>query len=165
MEPGDPGQAPETVEKEAGAPRGYEKRSRYISAADGGTFTEKPEHMTQLRGKYLVPKTHPVIRFRGKLDTLQADILVLIEKYRATSGWPANITRNLSAGPSQGLAADLTQILDRTREILRAEVLDEQMDDTATLLGLTDAQQRKHSHTPKKYYGIGHFRYRSQRTF
>lgn len=139
------------------APRGYEKQARYVSAADGGTFAAKPEHMTQLRGKYLVPKTHPVIRFRGMLDTLQAEILVLIQKHRAPAGWP----RNLTSGPAKGLARDLAQLLDRTREILRAEVLDEHLDrqtDQAppTLLDLTDRELRAHSHAPKKYYGIGH---------
>ena len=42
----------------------------------GGYMEEKPEHMTHLNGEYLVPKTHPRIRFRGAVDTLEAEILL-----------------------------------------------------------------------------------------
>ena len=42
----------------------------------GGFLEEKPEHMTHLRGNILVSKTHPVIRFRGKMDTLQAELIL-----------------------------------------------------------------------------------------
>ena len=39
---------------------------------DGGFLEEKPEHMTHLHSDLLVPKTHPRILFRGKMDTLEA---------------------------------------------------------------------------------------------
>ena len=42
----------------------------------GGWIEEKPEHMTHLNGDTLVPKTHPRIRFRGKMDTLEAELLL-----------------------------------------------------------------------------------------
>ena len=45
----------------------------------GGWLEEKPEHMTHLNGDTLVPKTHPRILFRGKLDTLEAELLLLIK--------------------------------------------------------------------------------------
>ena len=42
----------------------------------GGGFTEeKPEHMTHLDGTTLVPKTHPRIVFRGKMDSLEARLI------------------------------------------------------------------------------------------
>ena len=44
---------------------------------DGCYYEEKPEHMTQLTGEVLVPKTHPRIRFRGSLDSLESRILLL----------------------------------------------------------------------------------------
>ena len=41
---------------------------------NGAQFQQKPEHFTHLRGNILVPKTHPVIEFRGTMDTLQAEL-------------------------------------------------------------------------------------------
>ena len=38
---------------------------------------EKPEHMTHLRGDHLVYKDHPRIAFRGAIDSLEAEIIVL----------------------------------------------------------------------------------------
>ena len=49
------------------------ERYRLIS---GGFLEEKPEHMTHLHGDVLVRKTHPRIRFRGAMDTLEAEILL-----------------------------------------------------------------------------------------
>ena len=44
----------------------------------GGGFTEeKPEHMTHLNAQVLVRKDHPRIRFRGMLDLLEAELLLL----------------------------------------------------------------------------------------
>ena len=39
--------------------------------------TIKPEHMTNLDATRLVAKTHPRIALRGKLDSLEADILLV----------------------------------------------------------------------------------------
>ena len=41
----------------------------------GATLTEKPEQMTHLNGDILVLKTHPRIRFRGAMDSLEAELL------------------------------------------------------------------------------------------
>ena len=41
----------------------------------GAVLTEKPEQMTHLNGDVLVLKTHPRIRFRGAVDTLEAELL------------------------------------------------------------------------------------------
>ena len=38
----------------------------------------KPEHMTHLNGREMVYKTHPRILLRGKLDTLESDILLVM---------------------------------------------------------------------------------------
>ena len=43
---------------------------------DGSTLTQKPEHMTHLYGDVLVRKTHPRIEFRGKVDLLEAEIML-----------------------------------------------------------------------------------------
>ena len=42
---------------------------------NGAVFREKPEDHTHLRGNILVPKTHPVIAFRGAIDSLEGEIL------------------------------------------------------------------------------------------
>lgn len=47
----------------------------YVYAATGRELHEKPEEMTHLRGNQLVPKTHPRIAFRGKLDSLMAQLM------------------------------------------------------------------------------------------
>ena len=38
-------------------------------------LTNKPEHMTHLRGNTLVFKDHPVIKYRGALDYLESKII------------------------------------------------------------------------------------------
>ena len=43
---------------------------------NGGFVTEKPEHMTHLNAQLLVCKNHPRILFRGKLDTLEAELIL-----------------------------------------------------------------------------------------
>lgn len=117
------------------APKRYESET-------GGYFDEKPEHMTSLRGSRLVAKDHPVIKLRGKLDSLEAEmasVQIALEKLGKTQ-----------------LAADLDAVLAFVHEILRCEVLDQQLAD-APILGMSESEIRARSHTPKKYYGIAHF--------
>lgn len=96
----------------------------------GGFAEEKPEHMTHLNTEVLVPKTHPRIRFRGAMDTLEAELLL--------------------CGSRAG------QVLELARRLLRCDVLEEPVGEI-TLYGLTQAQQRRRSHFPQEYYGIPHF--------
>ena len=104
----------------------------------GGGFTEeKPEHMTHLNAEVLVPKNHPRIRFRGKMDTLEAE-LILCQLADA------------SLVPSVG------EILTLARKILRCDVLNEPLNGQ-TLCGLTEEDQRRRSHFPQEYYGQPHF--------
>jgi ethanolamine utilization cobalamin adenosyltransferase len=104
---------------------------------NGAVFREKPENYTHLRGNILVPKTHPVIAFRGAMDTLQAELL-------------------LSQAAAPAVRRELGEILELARRILSREVMEEPLEET-TLCGLTDGQQRKHSHVPQEYYGQPHF--------
>ena len=120
---------------------GYESRTSYQSALDGGTFGKKPEHMTQLHGKLLVPKDHPRILLRGKLDSLQSFTLLL--------------QHGASHEGLTLLAEDLGEILDWEREILRSEVLDQVLE-KKTILGLTDPELRERSHNPRKFFKTGH---------
>ncbi len=103
----------------------------------GGYVTEKPEHMTHLRGDVLVEKDHPRILFRGKLDTLES-ILILCQ-----------VEAKEIAGP-------VGEVLNLVRQILRSEVLEEPLS-FGTLCGLSEEEQRKRSHFPQDYYGQPHF--------
>lgn len=114
--------------------------SRYIGV-HGESWTDKPEHMTHLRGNVLVEKTHPRIRFRGKLDTLQAFII------------GAQITARCEDLP--GVARDLGEILSYVRDALACEVK-EQPFARETLLGLDSDGLRDVSHKPGEHYGVGH---------
>ena len=104
---------------------------------NGGFLTEKPEHMTHLNGEFLVPKIHPRIVFRGKMDTLEAE-LILCQLEDPT------------------LAEPVGQILSLARQIIRCDVLEQPLE-PGKLCGLTQAQQRERSHFPQDHYGIPHF--------
>ena len=104
---------------------------------NGGFVTEKPEHMTHLQGDILVPKTHPRIRFRGAVDTLEAAILLCQQQVPQ-------------------MQKQLQQILELARRLIRCDVLDEPVGEY-TLCSLTQQEQRNRSHFPQKYYGIPHF--------
>ena len=114
-------------------------KPKYVDYETGAYYQEKPEHMTQLCGNVLVPKDHPRIRFRGKLDSLQA-LVVLDQSYIAESG-------------RQKLVDDLGDILGVLREMMRCDVLDEAFRNDK-ILGLTHDELRERSHDPKKFFGI-----------
>lgn len=104
----------------------------------GGGFTEeKPEHMTHLNAQVLVPKTHPRILFRGKMDSLEAELILC---QQTAEKWKQ----------------ELGEILNLARQILRCDVLEEPLG-WERLCGLTEQEQRKRSHFPQEYYGQPHF--------
>ena len=117
-----------------------EAKGKYVDFDSGAFFNEKPEHMTQLFGNVLVPKDHPRILFRGKLDSLQS--LIVLDQ--------AIISEK---GKSRRLVDDLGGILNILREMMRCDVLDEEFKNT-TILGLTHEQLRERSHNPMKFYNI-----------
>ena len=104
---------------------------------NGGYVEEKPEHMTHLHGDVLVPKNHPRIVFRGKMDTLEAEMIL------------CQLADKSMEGP-------VGEILGLARQIIRCEVLEEPLK-WDTLCGLTESEQRKRSHFPQEYYGQPHF--------
>ena len=59
-------------------------KPKYVDYETGAYYMEKPEHMTQLFGNVLVAKDHPRIHFRGKLDSLQA--LVVLDQVQIAEG-------------------------------------------------------------------------------
>lgn len=104
---------------------------------NGAYLEEKPEHMTHLRGNVLVEKTHPSIVFRGKMDSLQAELI-------------------LCQLVSPNLEKPLGEILELARKLLAAEVMEEPAA-FGTLCGLTEEELRKRSHFPQEFYGQPHF--------
>lgn len=113
---------------------------KYEDLETGAVYFEKPEHMTQLLGKYLVEKDHKRIAFRGKIDRLQAEVVCI----------QAQIDRE---GNNQKLLADLTDVLDTLRKIMTCEVLDGTFE-KETIIGLNHQELREQSHNPMKYYNI-----------
>ena len=99
--------------------------------------TPKPEPMTHLNGDTLVPKTHPRIFLRGKLDSLESTLILCQLQLPA-------------------LTQPLGELLAQTRRILRCEVLEEPLKEVR-LLGLTEEELRRRSHIPQEYYGVPHF--------
>ena len=112
------------------------KPERYL-LLNGGCIEEKPEYMTHLNGEYLVPKNHPRILFRGKLDTLEAELILC----------------QLASGQ---LAKPVGEILALARQLIRCDVLEEPVV-SEKLCGLTQTDIRTRSHFPQDYYGQPHF--------
>ena len=103
----------------------------------GGYLEEKPEHMTHLDAQTLVPKNHPRIQFRGKMDTLEAELILC----------------QLTAAH---LITPVGEILALARRLIRCDVLNEPVP-AEKLCGLTEDEQRKRSHFPQDYYSQPHF--------
>lgn len=116
---------------------GSQARPERYRLLSGGYAEEKPEHMTHLNGEVLVLKTHPRIQFRGKMDTLEAELI---------------LCQRIPGAPEGALG----EILTLARKILRCDVLDEPLI-WDTLCGLSEQEQRTRSHMPQDYYGQPHF--------
>ncbi|MBQ7039581.1 MAG: cobalamin adenosyltransferase [Clostridia bacterium] len=108
----------------------------------GFSLSKKPEQMTHLHEGFLVPKNHPRIVFRGRLDSLESEI-ILVQVEAKEMGMTA-------------LCDDLEEIIRLIRKIIQCEVKDLPLGDF-TLQGLDDKALREHSHHPSKYYGMHHF--------
>ena len=116
---------------------GEKARPERYRLLSGGFLEEKPEHMTHLNAEILVPKTHPRIRFRGKLDTLEAELI------------QCQLAKD-------SLVTPVGEVLALARQIIRCDVLEEPLK-WEKLCGLTEQEQRMRSHFPQDYYGQPHF--------
>lgn len=108
----------------------------------GGVLTNKPEHMTHLRGNTLVFKDHPVIKYRGALDYLESKIIcaqIIAEK----QGYKT-------------LVSDLEDIITLVRTLIRVQITGEELGEYK-IIGLTAQELREHSHHSTKHYGVSHF--------
>lgn len=101
----------------------------------------KPENLTNLYGNRLVDKTDPRISFRGKLDSFQSELLILINE--------------LDKNGKIKLAEDLMDILEYCREIMSAEVMEKPFK-RIELIGFTLDELREISHDPTQIFGKGH---------
>ena len=117
-------------------PADQAKPERY-ALLGGGWMEEKPEHMTHLNAQLLVCKNHPRILFRGKLDVLEAELILCQLKF------PEYADR-------------LGQLLNLARQIMGCDVLEEPLKE-GTLCGLSEAELRHRSHFPQSFYGQAHF--------
>lgn len=116
---------------------GEQAKTERFHLLNGAFLEHKPEHMTHLNSEVLVPKTHPRIVFRGKLDTLEAELILC-----------------QLAVPEK--AGELGEILALARTLIRCDVLEEAVP-VQPLCGLTEEEQRRRSHFPQDYYGQPHF--------
>ncbi len=110
------------------------ERYRLLS---GGFAEEKPEHMTHLDGQTLVSKSHPRILFRGKVDTLEAELILCqleVPEY----------------------ARELGEILALARMLLRCDVMNEPVKQQR-LMSMDEQELRRRSHFPQEYYSQPHF--------
>ena len=113
-------------------------RPERFSLLCGGFAEEKPEHMTHLNARVLVSKTHPRIRFRGAMDSLEAELLLCQKAL------------------DEPLGSQVGEVLAMARHLLRCDVLDEPVGEQS-LCGMTADQLRERSHRPQEFYGQPHF--------
>lgn len=116
-------------------------KAKYVDLATGAPMTTKPEDMTHLRANLLVPKTHPRILFRGRIDSLMAQIME-VQLIAVEEG-------------VEKAAEELEELLGFVGQILAAEVKEEPLEEVS-LLRMDGDQIRDVSHNVKKYIGIPH---------
>lgn len=115
-------------------------KHKYIDNYTGEGYDEKPEFMTQMVGNKLVLKSDPRITFRGKMDALNA-LLVLTQ------------VEFLQHNAESKLVKPLGEIIDFLAFMTRCEILEEPFNRTE-LLGFTPEQLRDMSHHPLKYFNV-----------
>lgn len=116
------------------------ENAKYVDLHGNG-YAEKPEYMTQLNSNVLVPKTHPRIMLRGKMDsllakTMEAQIAVVEDGHPDT-------------------ARDLQDVARLVSAVLMGEVTEAPLE-PFDILGMDEAELRRVSHNPRKYIGVDH---------
>lgn len=107
-----------------------------------GQETKKPETMTHLNGSELVKKTHPAIAFRGQIDSLESEIILV----------------QLKAGEKGllSLSRDLEEIRKFVHSLIRFEITGERLTNIR-LLNMDMETIHEYSHHPSKYFGMSHY--------
>ncbi len=114
--------------------------AKFVDYVTGAFYYEKPEHMTHLKGNVLVNKNHKRIALRGKIDSLEAQIVLT----QATLA---------SEGASERLIRDLGDILRVVTLIMRSDVLDLPFENEM-ILGMSKEEIHERSHNPLKFYNV-----------
>jgi ethanolamine utilization protein EutL len=124
----------------ASRPKAVPVDGRFQALDTGERFAEKPDHLTHLvDDASLVPKTHPRIVARGKLDLLQSALL------------DAQVAAD--ADDARGLVGELGEILELARALVGAEVTGRAAP-APTLFGLGAAELRDATHHTQELYGV-----------
>lgn len=110
----------------------------YVDARTGRGYAEKPERMTHLSGNRLVMKSDPRIAFRGKLDTLQAGIILAQTQVEC-----------------RAISGDLEEVLLLVRAILSSEVKEQPLG-RFSLFGLDERQLRYQSQHVGERFSMDH---------
>lgn len=142
-----PGEEPEAViaadevpPMPAAAPQTKADCAKYVDYTTGACYFEKPVHMTVLYGDVLVAKDHPQILFRGKVESLQAQIILYQAMIAEQSG-------------SQKLIDDLNNILTILRNILRSHVLNQPLE-VESIIGLSPVELEERVKEPMRYFQL-----------
>ena len=126
----------------------FERKSdavRWSQSPQGTPDASKPETMTHLRAGELVSKKDQRIRFRGKMDSFQAELLCLMVSAHADG--------------MTNLVTDLGDVLSLCRHILGSEVKQSELPEWS-LFGMTPEQIHHMSHLPPHVipdYRMGQF--------
>jgi ethanolamine utilization protein EutL len=113
---------------------------KYRALQTGERFAAKPDHLTHLfDDASLVPKTHPRIVARGKLDLLQSAVL--------------DAQGAADAESARSLVGELGEILELARALVGAEVTGKPAP-PVNLFGLGDDELRDATHHTHELYGI-----------
>ena len=110
---------------------------RTVSVPSQRAAGKKPEHMTNLNAREMVCKNHPRILLRGKLDTLESEIIVLQASTRRENRAP------------------LQEALNLVRAVLAAEVKETPLQPW-TLNGMGPEEIHRCSHHPEEFGFRGH---------
>jgi ethanolamine utilization cobalamin adenosyltransferase len=112
-----------------------------INDETGEHYEVKPEHLTHLTGRRLVPKNHGRIRFRGIIDSLEADVIE---------------AQSLASNLGEGWYTErLGEVLDCLRNIMASEVKETPLPELS-LFGLSAEELRTQSHNVRETFGIAH---------
>jgi ethanolamine utilization protein EutL len=113
---------------------------RFQALATGERFAEKPDHLTHLvDDASLVPKTHPRIAARGKLDLLQSAVL------------DAQVAADTDG--ARALVGELGEILELARALVGAEVTGREVP-APRLFGMSADEVRDATHHTYELYGV-----------
>jgi ethanolamine utilization protein EutL len=113
---------------------------KFTALATGERYASKPDHLTHLvDDASLVPKTHPRIVARGKLDLLQAAVL------------DAQVAAD--AEGARALVGELGEILELARTLVGGEVTGREVP-PPTLFGMASDDLRDATHHTHELYGV-----------